>query len=142
MKLHVSQYAWYIVLINPPSFFPPAVKLELPYLLKKLDGCKATWFHFGIGLGLNDNNLRQIEKNQSNPGVLKCLHGTLKLWLNSEDPNLETLVKAIELSGYGRLASSIKSKYQGTKYSCIQVCECGRDYSYAVKFDAVNDCEF
>ena len=99
------------------------VKLNLPFLLEKLKCCKPSWFHFGVGLGVKDTELRQFESEKKNSGVLQCLHDTLILWLNSGEANLSTLVKAVELSGHKRLAASIESKYRGIyiRQYCSQV---------------------
>ena len=90
------------------------VKLELPFLMEKLKGCKASWFHLGVGLGVNEAELKKFQNEKKNNGILQCFSDTLTFWLNSGEADLNTLVKAVELSGHKRLAADIKLKYQGT----------------------------
>ena len=98
--------------------FTPEVKLELPFLLEKLKSCKASWFHLGLFLGINDAELKKFESERKGNDVLKCFSDTLMFWLNSGESNLATLVKAVENSGYRRLAQDIRLKYQGNCTGC------------------------
>ena len=103
------------------------MKLELPFLLEKLKGCKASWFHLGVFLGINEAELKKFESERRNNGILKCFSDTLMFWLNSGEPDLTTLVKALELSGHKRLSEAIRSRYQGT---CIEKCtRCSQAFS-------------
>ena len=108
----------------------PDVKLKLPYLTAKLSPCKSCWFQLGLALGIPTEELRKFESERRSPGVVLCLHDTLRLWLDSEDADLDTLVNAIEQCGHKKLSKEIKAKYQGgyhyTKYSCPSVCACVR----------------
>ena len=88
--------------------------MELPFLLEKLKGCKSSWFHLGIFLGINEAELKKFESERKGNDVLKCFSDTLMFWLNSGDSNLTTLAKAVERAGYKRLAQDIRLKYQGT----------------------------
>ena len=101
------------------------VKLELPFLLEKLKGCKASWFHLGVFLGISEAELKKFESERRNNDVLKCFSDTLIFWLNSGEPDLTTLVKALELSGHRRLAEEIRSRYQGV-YLILKCTTCTR----------------
>ena len=69
------------------------MSLNLPYLSEKLNCCKANWFTLGLGLGLKEADLRKFESERLNSGVEKCLLDLLILWLNSENANIDILVK-------------------------------------------------
>ena len=75
-----------------------------------------------MGLGINDGLLRQIENDRKVPGVLQCLLDTLMLWLSMGNVNIATLANAVELSGYKRLARTIRSKYEGTSWLLSLYC--------------------
>ena len=80
--------------------------------MKKLSPCQACWFQFGIALDIPSDKLKKFESDRRSPGVGICLHDTLRLWLNSEDADLDTLVNAIEQCGHGNLSREIRVKYR------------------------------
>ena len=110
--------------------FISEVKLELPFLLEKLKGCKASWFHLGVFLGINEAELKKFESERKSNDVIKCFSDTLIFWLNSGESDLTTLVKAVELSGHRKLAENVRLKYQGTRcnnskeFVCINTRSC------------------
>ena len=89
------------------------MKLKLPYLLERLSSCKSRWFQFGMALDIPTEELKKFEGEKKNPGVDRCLHDTLRLWLESGDANLDTLVKAIDLCSHQNLSREIRAKYRG-----------------------------
>ena len=89
------------------------MSLNLSYLSEKLNCCKANWFTLGLGLGLNEADLRKFESERLNSGVEKCLLDLLILWLNSENANIDILVKALINVNHRVLAKKIKEKYSG-----------------------------
>ena len=85
--------------------------MELSYLLEELREVKASWYFLGLFLGIKDGELDALQRERIGPGVEQCFSDTLTLWLNSKEPNVETLIKAIQNCGYGRLAAEMKWKY-------------------------------
>jgi hypothetical protein len=90
------------------------VRLELPFLLEKLKGCKANWFHLGIFLGINEAELKKFESERKSNDVFRCLSDTLMFWLSPGESDLTTLATAVERSGHRLLAQDIRLRYQGT----------------------------
>ena len=89
------------------------VKLKLSYLIKRLSPCKSSWFTLGLALDVPTEEIKKFESERKSPGVVICLQNTLRLWLNSEDADVDTLVDAIEHCGHRNLSREIKEKYRG-----------------------------
>ena len=69
-----------------------------------------------MGLGLKEADLRKFESERLSSGVEKCLLDLLMFWLNSENANIEILVKALINVNHRVLANKIKKKYSGKSY--------------------------
>ena len=81
--------------------------------MERLKAIKPSWFTFGVALGISSDELKKFERERKSPGVERCLHDTLDLWLCIGRPNLDTLVKAVELCGQKNLSKEIRVKYKG-----------------------------
>ena len=92
--------------------------MELSYLLDELKDVKASWYFLGLFLGIKDGELDALQRERISPGVDQCFSDTLILWLKLKECNCnqETLIKAINNCGYGRLAGEMKSKYKGINF--------------------------
>ena len=105
--LYASVYTHYLIFAIHAD-----VKLKLPYLIKRLSPCKSCWFTLGLALDVPTEEIKKFECEKKSPGVVICLQNTLRLWLESEDADLDTLVMAIEHCGHRNLSREIKAKYR------------------------------
>ena len=79
--------------------------------MRRLSCCKPEWFALGSALGIPNEELRKFENEKMSPGVDRCLHDTLRIWIESGDTDKATLVTAVQACGEEELSRIIELKY-------------------------------
>ena len=93
--------------ISPTAPTSPTLK-ELSNALDSV----VDWFSLGVKLGVEDHELRTIERNYRGDGNERCKLEMLSRWLQSGKlPTWKAIIDALHLMGERAVASKIQAKY-------------------------------
>ena len=93
------------------SLPPAAATPRLKELSNALDSV-VDWFSLGVKLGLEDHELRTIERNYRGDGNERCKLEMLSRWLRSDELlTWKAVVDALQQMGEHKVASRIQGKY-------------------------------